>query len=225
MRRQMALMCGMLCLAFGRAALADADAERQLQDLFVQNSCVAIQADFICIKQMATPDAPLISSGVLYAARPESVRYSTTLPYKSDLILIDGKVYARTQHEKEWAKSSQSSKPGLTAVAGQIAGWSIGELRKIADYYDVAASGADLPAMPAEAAAFDIAKSQRFELTPTHQELKKVVERIQLAFDGTSGQLRFVRIFIHGGEIVIYWFSPIDNATLPRDIFETKKDR
>lgn len=223
--RRVAAMCGILCLLAGAVARADDAAERQMVELLQGRHVRTVLAAFVCVRQIGTQDPPLVTSGTLYAERPDSARYSTTQPYRSDLILEDGKVYARTQHENDWTKSNQSSKPGLTAVAGQMAAWSVGEPRKLEEYYSVQNGSAEIPAAPVGAAGLEAKSARQFELTPDHRDLKKVVERIRVAFDASTKQLRFVQINAVGGEVITYWFAPADDVKLPKDIFEPKRER
>ncbi len=115
-----------------------------------------LEARFVCEKQLAALETPLHSEGRLWIGKsrndrsdaPQGVRFSTDKPYVSELILTGGKVYARSQHEADWTKTNQSSRPGLTAVMGQLGGWSTGDATKIAEMYSVAVSADHVPAAP-----------------------------------------------------------------------------
>ena len=180
-----------------------------------------LQADFVCEKDLAMLESPLVSHGTLVIAKPQSVRFSTHKPYVSELILHDGKVLQKSQHETEWTRSDQSTRPGLNAIMGQLAGWSVGNAGKIGEFYQVAWAEKPLPPVPGEkqsAGAVDT-----FLLTPTNADLLKVIKEMRLAFDAKSHQLLAVRFITQPGDTTTYWFSePKIDGTLPADVFAPK---
>jgi outer membrane lipoprotein-sorting protein len=188
-----------------------------------------LEAHFICEKKLALLDTPLLSRGELWIRRGDArtgegaVRFSTEKPYVSDLILVKGKVFVRSQHETEWTKTDQSGRPGLTAVMAQLGGWSTGEAGKAAQDYAVATSAAAMPEMPAgPAAATQAAKgeSEVFVLTPTNKDLAKAVKTVTVAIDRTSHHLLFIEILTAQDDATRYWFYDVkDNLSLPADVF------
>ena len=190
-----------------------------------------LKARFLCEKRLALLESPLESSGQVWIRRGEEaadngVRFSTEKPYVSELILTDGKVYARSQHEEEWAKSNQSSRPGLTAVMNELGAWATGDVGQITDMYSVAAgeAGAAIPAAPGA----DFFKGTRpdaeiFLLTPTNADLAKAVKRITLGLDRKTGTLVYLEILTEQEDATRYWFGDVQtNGELPAGIFEPK---
>ena len=125
-----------------------------------------------------------------------------------------------------------ASRPGLTAVMGQLGGWSTGEIGKVMQEYSVVSSSQTVPAIPAAAGAepAEARKSEKtpvdvFVLTPTDKDLAKSVKQITLAIDrpapggGGGHHLRFIEILTQQNDATRYWFYDVkDNAKLPADI-------
>jgi outer membrane lipoprotein-sorting protein len=208
-------------------------AEKQLADrLDALKDVATLEARFVCEKRLALLDTPLVSSGRVWIRRGEkssenAVRFSTEKPYVSELILAEGKVYARSQHENEWAKSNQSSRPGLTAVMGELGGWATGDAGKLAQMYSVTAVDTAIPPKPAgadPAATLPAnAPADTFLLTPTNKDLAKAVKQITLSVDRTAGTLLYIEIITQQDDATRYWFGNVDkNAQLPAGIIEPR---
>jgi outer membrane lipoprotein-sorting protein len=194
-----------------------------------------LTARFICEKDLAALDTPLHSEGRLWIGKGDAkstdtgIRFSTEKPYNSALLLTAGKIYARSQHETDWTKTNPSSRPGLTAVMGQLGGWSTGETSQIAAMYSVTKSDAHIPAIPeilhgksdqgsgaVGGGAVDV-----FVLTPTNPDLAKVVKTITLALDHQTNVLRYIEILTQQADATRYWFFDVKlNANLPPNIFK-----
>jgi outer membrane lipoprotein-sorting protein len=182
-----------------------------------------LSARFICEKNLADLETPLHSEGRVWIRKGENgregaVRFSTEKPYVSELILTDGKVYARSQHETEWTKTNQSSRPGLTAVMRQLGGWATGNASQIEDMYSVS-RGDGMPAMPG--AETPESNADVFVLTPSNKDLAKSVKRITLAIDRTQHTLHYIEILTQQDDSTKYWFHDVKtNAELPLDVFK-----
>ncbi len=189
-----------------------------------------LEARFVCEKVLAALDTPLHSEGRLWigkgggGAKDEGnagVRFSTEKPYVSELILSGGKVFARSQHEAEWTKTNQAARPGLTAVMGQLGGWSTGDSSKIAEMYSVARSSEPVPAVPLDGAEKTERAADVFILTPTNADLAKSVKSVTLALDRQTNFLRYIQILTQQDDVTRYWFLDVKgNAALPADVFK-----
>ncbi|MGN6370609.1 MAG: LolA family protein [Phycisphaerae bacterium] len=183
-----------------------------------------LEAHFVCEKNLAALETPLHSEGRVWIRKGEdakegAVRFSTEKPYVSELILADGKVYARSQHETEWTKTGQASRPGLTAVMSQLGGWSTGNAAKISDMYTVS-RGSAVPPMP-DASTAASPGVDVFILTTANKDLAKAVKQVTIAVDRAAHTLRFVEILTQQGDATRYWFYDVHtNVTLPADIFK-----
>lgn len=188
-----------------------------------------IEADFICMRQLAGLDTTLVSCGKVAAQRAEGVRFSTLVPYRTELILRRGKVLAKSQHEEEWDVSNLSSRPGLTAVMGQIGNWLVGNGGGIEEMYQVSrpTAAAQVPTPPADKLNEPSTEKgnaqawERFKFTPTNKDLVKVVKAITLGFDRSSHQVVFVQVVTQQGDSTCYWFSNVrQNGTLSAETLE-----
>ncbi|HVX84872.1 MAG TPA: hypothetical protein VH253_08660 [Phycisphaerae bacterium] len=196
-----------------------------------------VHARFVCEKQLKLLETPLVSSGEVWIRRSGekeggAVRFSTEKPYVSELILVEGKVYARSQHEAGWTKSNQSSRPGLTAVMGELGGWATGDAGKVSQMYRVAlAAGkeAEIPVVPKEGGDLHVVAGvgggvDTFVLTPTNEDLAKAVKKITLALDRGTGGLMYIAIETAQGDVTRYWFGDVErNGELPKGVFEAKE--
>jgi outer membrane lipoprotein-sorting protein len=233
-----AAMAGAVVAVAG-AAWADTrggDAEKELADrLAAMKDVRTIEASFVCEKRLALLETPLVSSGRVWIRRggksgeEGAVRFSTEKPYISELILSGGKVFARSQHEEGWSKSNQSARPGLTAVMGELGGWSTGDAGKLAELYSVARSDAAVPPPPASSGATMPAVTpapapvDTFLLTPTNKDLARAVKEITIALDRQTGGLAYIEIETQQGDQTRYWFSDVKrNAELPKGVFDAE---
>ena len=164
---------GMICMGIARGCVPTARApasgvalEGLQKDLGGLKGVNTLEARFVCEKRLALLESPLVSSGQLWIRKGSgkgeggggggggtAVRFSTEVPYESELILAVGKAYGRSQHETAWAVNSQSARPGLTAVMQQLGGGSTGDAGKLTDFYavtrgDRGGAGDGVPAMP-----------------------------------------------------------------------------
>ena len=219
--------CGFCSLLFVAAcfAAAESDAAKSLAgDWETLKGVKTLEARFVCEKNLAALETPLHSEGRVWIQKGEngkegSVRFSTEKPYVSELILTDGKVFARSQHETEWSKTNQSSRPGLTAVMSQLGGWSTGGTAKIVEMYSVSRGDA-VPAMPG-AESGSPQDVDVFVLTPTNKDLVKAVKQVTIAIDRGLHTLRYVEIVTQQGDSTRYWFYDVHtDVTLPADVFK-----
>jgi outer membrane lipoprotein-sorting protein len=221
------LLVVVAALAMGQTLLAHRDALGELAAHWAGLKDVhSLTASFVCEKELAALDTPLHSEGRLWIGKQngktgeEGVRFSTEKPYVSELILAGGKVYGRSQHETEWTKTNQAARPGLTAVMGQLGGWSTGDTSQIAAMYSVAKGAVVIPAMPAAMVQPD-GGVDVFVLTPTNADLAKAVKRVTLALDEKTNVLRYIEIVTQQDDATRYWFFDVKlNADLPVNVFK-----
>jgi outer membrane lipoprotein-sorting protein len=212
----------------GQTVPAGGDALKELEAHWAGLRDVhSLEARFVCEKDLAALDTPLHSEGQLWigkrsaASNEDGVRFSTEKPYVSELILTGGKVYARSQHETEWTKTNQSSRPGLTAVMGQLGGWSTGDTSQIAAMYAVTKSAAAIPTMPMKHVAGDEGATDVYVLTPTNADLAKAVKTVTLALDRKTNVLRYIEILTQQDDATRYWFFDVKlNVDLPAGVLK-----
>ena len=233
-------------LAAGGASAAPAAthgaADRLAAHLAALQGVRTLSAHFTCEKRLKLLETPLESSGEIWIEKARgsgapSVRFSTDQPYVSELILTNGKVFARSEHESEWTKTDQSSRPGLTAVMQQLGGWSMGEAAGISEMYTVEAAPADarIPAMPAEpggggapateaeAALPAASRADMFILAPKNKDLAVAVKQVTLAIDRTTHHLRFLEVETRQGDVTRYWFHDVKtDVPLPAEVFQPR---
>jgi hypothetical protein len=193
-----------------------------------------LEVQFACEKRLALLDSPLVSSGRLWirGGHDGAVRFSTQKPYVSELILVDGKVHARSQHEITWTTTNQAARPGLTAVMLQLGGWSTGQGAGLTEMYAVtrAANTAKLPTPPEQAGKAGMAAgaepAELFVLTPVNKDLAIAVKRVTVAMVAGEGdkrisRLAFLEIVTAQDDVTRYWFFGGQvNAALPADVFK-----
>jgi outer membrane lipoprotein-sorting protein len=221
---RIAVSCFVVCVSLG-AENPTAPAHSLTAHLAALKDTRTLNAQFICEKRLALLETPLLSSGQLWIKKGDpkdgAVRFSTQKPYTSELILIDGKVHVRSQHETDWSRTNQSSRPGLTAVMSQLGGWSTGDPGKLTEHYAIATSADPVPDLPAGAAKENNKPgADVYALTPTNKDLLKAVKKITLAIDQKSHHLLFIEILTQQDDVTRYWFFNVrTNADLPNDIF------
>lgn len=194
-----------------------------------------LTARFVCEKRIAMLESPLISAGQLSIRKSDpqgaggAVRFSTTVPYVSDLILADGKVHGRSQHETAWTTSNQAARPGLSAVMVQLGGWSTGNAGKLSDMYSIshAPPEAVIPAPPrVEGVSTRTVKTgnegiDTFILTPTNKDLAIAIKSIEIAMDRASHKLLSIQVTTAQDDATRYWFYDVQlNPNLPADTFK-----
>jgi outer membrane lipoprotein-sorting protein len=244
-------LCAGLLAAQTAPAGSDPQALKALENHLDQLKDVhTLETHFVCQKNLAMLDAPLISEGRLWirkdgnekgTAQPGAgkenrggseggaVRFSTEHPYLSELILADGKVFGRSQHETEWTTSSQSSRPGLTAIMVQLGGWATGSAGTLTDMYQVhtlSVAQARIPDSPAVGGTKahpvnDGKPADFYRLTPASKDLAAVIKSVVLAIDPPTGALAAIEITTEQGDVTRYWFiGAKTNLELPPDLFK-----
>ena len=211
----------------GDDARAGSAADALAAHLAFMKDIRAIETRFACEKRLEALESQLVSFGVIWIGRPDSVRFSTQKPYLSELILHDGKVLTRNQHEPKWSRANQSSRPGLAAVMGQLAAWSIGETASIARFYQVSEAAGEVPAGPAgpdqprtDAAPAKVEPVDLYLLKPVDKAVAEVIRGIQLGIGRESHALQYVLIITAQGDETRYWFRDVRlNADLPPRVF------
>ena len=221
----------LLLMVAAQACLAGADAappttraqpadETLVGHLAAMKQINCMETLFVCEKRLAALDTPLVSSGTIWIRSPDSVRFTTNKPYLSDLILHDGQVLSRNQHDKRWVRNPQATRPGLAAVMGQMAKWSLGETQSMRDAYDIIHANAEVPPLPSGRSELGVGKTACFTLKPRDEAVAVAVRSILLIVDEDSHCLRVVRIVTAQGDQTTYWFDRIQlNAKLPADAF------
>jgi outer membrane lipoprotein-sorting protein len=223
-------------LAVTLAANAPNDAAQSLTaHLNALKDTTTLTAQFICQKKLAALETPLLSRGQLWIQKGDAkstdaaIRFSTEKPYTSELILTGGKVLARSQHETEWTKTNQSTRPGLTAVMSQLAGWSTGDPGKLTEMYDIKHSSVTLSFEETTEIQRPGAATQRTEkhtdtdlylLTPTNKDLIKAIKQITFAIDPKTHFLLMLEILTQQDDTTQYHFYNVEaNKPLPENIF------
>lgn len=234
-RRTALLFCLALLLPTPGAPAAGEPPVSELQaHLDALKNVKTLTASFICEKRLKLLDSPLVSSGQVSIRKAEdgnrpgragggggrggggAVRFSTQRPYLSELILIDGKVHGRSQHETQWTTASQAARPGLSAVMVQLGGWSTGDAGTLADMYSLARAPSAVPpppqgAVPGPRPAIKTGRDgiDTYLLTPTHKDLAIAIKSIELAFDQASHQLLSIQITTAQDDVTRYWFFDV----------------
>jgi len=237
--------------AGGAAGAGGGTALQALQKhLAALNDVKTLEGQFVCEKRLMMLDSTLASSGRVWIRKSDgkgggageaAVRFSTEKPYLSELILTDGKVLARSQHETKWTTTTLATRPGLTAVMAQLGGWSTGDPGKLAEMYTVERAAGDQAAVPArptvESAggaggagggkAGDAAtQADMFRLTPVNKDLAAAVKDIRVAMEKQSSKLMFIEIVTPQGDVTRYWFTDVRlNGQLPADVFKPTAGR
>jgi hypothetical protein len=182
-----------------------------------------LQARFDCQKRMKMLETPLVSSGTVRIAKSRgavSVRFSTDLPYLSEVILRGGQVWMKSQHEAEWSKADQTGRPGLAAIMGQLANWSVGEAGALGDMYDVTSVSSVVPARPESKDVKNDAVTDSFALAPKNKSMAQSLQQIRLVFDQKTHGLLYVEIRSTQGDVTQYWFYDVElDAKLGQDTF------
>jgi len=201
-----------------------------------------LEVKFECEKRLAALEVPLESSGRLWIRGGEggAVRFSTEKPYVSELILAEGKVHAKSQHETSWTTTNQATRPGLTAVMVQLGGWSTGAGGGLAEMYAVTRGAGKIPPRPGQKTE---EAGELFVLVPVDKELAVAVRRVTMGMVGKGGnraglqvdariggdadatsRLAFLEIVtVAGGQedVTRYWFFEGKvNGELPEGVFK-----
>lgn len=202
------------CFVFS-AADSPSATESLTAHLKALKDTTTLHARFICTKNLAALETPLVSQGELWIKRGDragetSVRFSTEKPYTSELILTGGKVLARSQHETQWTTTNQSTRPGLSAVMSQLAGWSTGDPGKLTEMYEIKRGAVPTGDQPADV----------YILTPTNKDMLKAIKEITLTIDVKTHTLIMLRIQTQQDDTTEYHFLAVEmNKELPKDIF------
>ncbi len=212
------LMATAFVVAEDRATVRDASGDFNAQ-LAALAKIRTLQAHYTCRKKIPGIDDEFVHSGTIWirAGRSKAgtqfvgpggggVHMHAEAPFRSDTILEDGKNMGRTQHETKCSVDPQPSKPGLTALTGQIAGLCVGHPGKLAEWFTV-----------------EEANEQTFQLWPATDELRRILKRMTVVFDGPTHRIISAEIITPQDDQIRYEFSDIqiDNV-LPAEAFHVE---
>ncbi len=191
------------------------------------SSIKSLQTQFICEKRIAALEEPLVSGGTITIARPERLRFSTLHPYTSEIILDHGTLLLKSQHETKWTRTTNVTRPGLSAIMEQLTAWSLGDHAKLDETYEISQGTEIVPQPPTNNSATQPAEIKvhtlaMFVLKPIPPDVAKVIRSLMLGIDPTTHCLMFLQITTVDQDVTRYWFYDIKtNIPLSAITFST----
>ena len=162
----------------------------------------SVQAQFTQEKQMAILVRPLVSTGQFFFQAPGSLRWEYFTPLHSVLLQDKGRVRKFVKKDAVFVEEHAMGLNAMQVVLQEITEWLDGEIIDTETFQ---------------------AKQQekgRIVLLPREEGLQKIISRIELELEGTSGLMQSVTIYESEGSLTTMHFSKGQlNGAIPEAIF------
>ena len=162
-----------------------------------------IEADFTQEKHLKILSKPLVSKGAFYYLAPNSLRWEYTAPFKSILLLHDGKTRRYMHNGSAFTEDTDMNAQGMQVVLQQIALWLGGRFEE--DPIFQAALKPD----------------RVIVLTPREKAFSQMIQHIDLKLSDTPGILKSVTIYEGPDSFTRLLFSNVRiNQGIPVILFQ-----
>lgn len=139
----------------------------------------SVRAAFIQKKHMKILAKPLISKGVLYFKRPQSIRWEYLSPVKSVLLMHNGRIRRFIEGRDGMVEDTGAALQIMQFVLREISFWLNGDFTHSPHFQPILTS------------------RRTIELTPKDDAFSRVIQRIELNLSDTPGVID--RVTIHEG--------------------------
>lgn len=141
----------------------------------------SVQADFTQEKHLKILARPITSRGRFVFLAPQSLRWEYQEPFRSILLMHDGKIRKFTAREGELEEERGMQVDAMQLVLSEISVWLDGNFTETATF------------------AISSRNDQTITLTPKDPSFKNIISRIELGLADRAGLLDSVTIF-EGGQ-------------------------
>lgn len=200
MRRAALFTAALLCWLPAVAAAQDLDAVLdRLQDKAAH--IATIQSRFVQEKHLSLFDAPVVSRGLFYYQRPDSMRFEYLEPARMGLVVDRGTARRITRE----GVSREGSRLAEIA-AEQVMAWARFDRAALAERYQMALAGRN---------------PVRLALIPRSAALARHIPRITVTFAQDERSVDSIRLDEDGGDHTLIRFTDTEiNADLPDAAFK-----
>jgi outer membrane lipoprotein-sorting protein len=137
---------------------------------------------------------------------PDRVRFEFTEPFKSVLIVKDGKVTKYEFLEGKWQKLEPGQQQVILMVLGHITSWIRGRFAEKKDIYEIAVEKAD---------------NTRIILSPKNEKFREHIRSIELLLTKEEKGLKQIIIREPGGDYTqITFINEKQNIDIPAAVFD-----
>ncbi len=140
-------------------------------------SITSLKTRFIEEKHLSFFKDPVVTRGFCLFQAPGNIRFETTEPYRSILIVQGKKVAKFESEEGNWKKIPQGNTDGLLMVIGQIRSWLKGQFRDAENLYHIKASAGEQAVIT---------------LTPRDPRFRKMLRSIEIALKPGETGLSYI---------------------------------
>lgn len=163
----------------------------------------AISSEFIQEKHLAILKKPLISKGILYYQRPDSLRWEYRTPIPSLLISHKGEIKRFFKQGDRFQEDAGAHLQAMQIVIQEITNWIGGEFYKNPDF------------MP------ELAGDSLVVLSPKKDEIKHIISHIELVLSKQPGVIKSATIYENERSFTrLIFTSPLVNHAISTSIFQ-----
>jgi len=137
----------------------------------------SVQADFIQEKNLKILVRPILSRGRFVFQAPGNLRWEYTTPFRSVLLLYEGKIRKFTEHDGALVEEKGLRLDAMQLVLGEISGWLNGRFTDNAAF------------------TTEIRDERTVVLSPKEEGMRSFISRIELKLADQAGLLDSVTIF------------------------------
>ena len=167
----------------------------------------SLRAQFIQEREMAVFEETLRAKGECFFEAPEKLRWQVNEPYSSTMIYNDGEVEKFVYDDGKARRVDVGGREVMREVMGMIAKWMQGSFESSEDIFAVQVrhNGKVL-----------------VELTPRHEEMKEMMDGIELRMDPKTKLIQEVKIKEARGDVIrIQFIHQQTNVEIKDSLFES----
>ena len=137
----------------------------------------SLSADFVQEKHLKILVQPLVSKGVFYFNKPDSLRWEYRMPVRSILLMHNGETRRFLEREGGFREDSGAGIQGMQVVMAEISLWLSGNFRDNPDFVAT------------------VVDEKVIVLTPRAESLSKFISKIELFPSDRPGVIQSVAIY------------------------------
>ena len=168
-----------------------------------------LKADFVQKKSMKILSRPLVSEGLFYFATPDAFRWEYSRPLRSIVLSYKNNTKRYLYSEGKMVEDKTGGVQSMKIVLGEVAGWMTGKFDQNPSF---------------KATISKMANTSSITLTPVDENMKGMIEKIEILLASRSGIVKSVKISEGAGNFTQIDFNNVKiNETIDASVFRDVK--
>lgn len=165
----------------------------------------SIKTEFVQEKHLPILKKPLVSKGLLYFKKPDSLRWEYISPVSSVLLSHEGTLKRYIKSGDDYTEDMSANLQVMRVILDEISHWLSGKFFENPDFET------------------HLYPEERIELVAANKELARMIKRIELLPGEKPGVIKTVRIFESKDSYTVIRFKNLElNSNIDDSVFERK---